>query len=1168
MKLKKLMHVLAVLVCTALAISTVALASLPAEGTDAPALNHDFSLGFPDTPYYVTDGTTEEVYNDFRASLPEEMELFDPYVVEGKHEIFIAVNGSDKNPGTIDKPVKTLQAAVDRLAALPNRVGGAVIYFRGGTYPIEETVVIPSTLSGNEQHPLFISSYGDEEVKLYAAKTKTAKPQPVTDDPVALKKFDSSVIDKILKIDCSDLNISYVPDKTAEIKAVIDGIDYNMARWPNYGYTNFAKYTGADGENGVITTGDIRSGTDSTDTFVKPFEFAMTTYRPTTWENTGNIWIYGRMNKEYYWERHNVDSFNPQIPSLKSKTPAHEGCKYNGNYNIYYFYNVMEELDNHGEYFYDTDTNTLYFYPTEDVSDKELTVLIPNTLDIMISVSSARNVVFNGIEFGYGASTAIEIKSDMNVIQNCTFRNMQDYAVLVYGKNNGVIYSKFLNNNNIIQLNPTYNDDKSARISTSATRTEPTRNFFQNNYVQSVYGGNHYLYSANNIQTVISHNTFNSDSGMSFHGANRHNVIENNRLVAFRSVVKDGGAIYNSGSFIATNSTYRGNYFRRYVNEDYPNATHGLYFDDLSCTGMIYNNIFVDCDLYYHGGSNHTADNNIFIGIDKQSETAFRTSINYWVTTGGMSDAAENNFNRQPNTKGENKNWSVLNDTFSKWDYRLNDLFANYRAVRSERNSLGDAYVRNETEDYVRSQRNNVCINNIFYRRPGPVVLESDLNPDYRDNYVTRDDPGFVDAANYNFDLREDAAVFDAVQGFEPLPSMEDMGIVFGKGQFMEKFDAESAKCVAPSNSTEGFVQNTDLKLDWTDAFGASEYILKVSEKSDFSELLLDKSIPGVYSEYTFPELKYDTVYYWKVETKANDDSFKVRSAESDVFTFRTCKEKDAYLFEELNTDVLRNAVNDVRSNLEYITDDTGEDIGYGVYKQGTRKQLEELANAAEAKINTLKLQKEVDEAAQKLHEDYLDIISANAIPYTRYITNFDDTTWFATSENVKVKFASDKKSVSLTPDKGTSSLLMHRPLSPKEAVSFKMKFETLGTGWPTLNNRMLDRSVNSPYYSDGYFIALSGNNIELQKIKDGKTGDERIVQVVERGNKIPVNEWFDVYILTENTTEGVHIVFKVNDNVIIDYLDKDNFVRDLGYFGVKQDNGHPNYELGAAEVK
>lgn len=67
--------------------------------------------------------------------------------------IYVAPGGNDNNPGTIDKPLKTIQASIDRAMA------GDTVYVRDGTYV--EAVKI--TRSGTNDNPIVIKAYPGEK---------------------------------------------------------------------------------------------------------------------------------------------------------------------------------------------------------------------------------------------------------------------------------------------------------------------------------------------------------------------------------------------------------------------------------------------------------------------------------------------------------------------------------------------------------------------------------------------------------------------------------------------------------------------------------------------------------------------------------------------------------------------------------------------------------------------------------------------------------------------------------------------------------------------------------------------------------------------------------------------------------------------------------------------
>ena len=49
-------------------------------------------------------------------------------------------------------------------------------------------------------------------------------------------------------------------------------------------------------------------------------------------------------------------------------------------------------------------------------------------------------------------------------------------------------------------------------------------------------------------------------------------------------------------------------------------------------------------------------------------------------------------------------------------------------------------------------------------------------NFDFKNNYVTLEDPGFVDAENKNFQLRDDSIVYQKIPEFKKIP-FEKIGL-------------------------------------------------------------------------------------------------------------------------------------------------------------------------------------------------------------------------------------------------------------------------------------------------------------------------------------------------------------------------------------------------------
>jgi hypothetical protein len=78
----------------------------------------------------------------------------------------------------------------------------------------------------------------------------------------------------------------------------------------------------------------------------------------------------------------------------------------------------------------------------------------------------------------------------------------------------------------------------------------------------------------------------------------------------------------------------------------------------------------------------------------------------------------------------------------------------------------------------MRAQGNLLEKNIIIGGPENPVKLLGGQHAqmDSRDNWVTKEDPGFVNMANKDFRLKPDAKAYKMIPGFEPVP-FEKMGI-------------------------------------------------------------------------------------------------------------------------------------------------------------------------------------------------------------------------------------------------------------------------------------------------------------------------------------------------------------------------------------------------------
>jgi hypothetical protein len=87
-------------------------------------------------------------------------------------KIYVSLQGNDNNPGTIDKPFKTLEKARDYIRSLARPLSVPInVYLRAGTYELSSTFILEKQDSGEEGKPITYQAYPGEKVIISGGKT-------------------------------------------------------------------------------------------------------------------------------------------------------------------------------------------------------------------------------------------------------------------------------------------------------------------------------------------------------------------------------------------------------------------------------------------------------------------------------------------------------------------------------------------------------------------------------------------------------------------------------------------------------------------------------------------------------------------------------------------------------------------------------------------------------------------------------------------------------------------------------------------------------------------------------------------------------------------------------------------------------------------------------------
>lgn len=891
--------------------------------TQSSTVGQLFALKSLPTSYKAINAqTTQERLLAAQEETGDEMPQVMTRVPSGSRTVFVSAHaGGDAADGSFEHPFSSLSSAIKSLGG---RYSDTVIYLRGGDYSYKEFGEL-NNVYADEKNPLYISAYDNETVSVVGGEIIAAESfKPISqDDEKAHKKLDKSVTDKIRYVDLKELGINeygnFSPTERPMLN--IDGRKYEIARWPDGNGTVMRKYIGDDGENGVIDSGPITTGVGSEAGGYrtlgkygeKGFEIQVESVRPFTWEDTGNIWMYGSFYKEWTKDHVKIKSFNPSKRSVRTYSGQSWGAMYDEE-NAFYYYNVFEELTSPGEWFLDSESGKLYVYPIEGHSGKNA-VLSLNGNDIL-TLKNCGYININGIKFSNAKNSAVTVRdSEGIVLQNCDISNCGGNAVNINGlsKYNGVISSVISD----------CGGDAFSIVMANEVRDKliPQRNFLQNSYVYNCRA-----VRTHGVGNIVSHNVVSNSIGTAMYiNQGCENVYEYNEVYSSPREIEDAGGIYINGN----NFSARGNHVRyNYVHDtdgDRKSIFVGIYLDDMVSGCFVYGNIVENALIFSNGGSENAVVNNIIVNPIKagketrKPDEAVKWSRGYMINdtrwiSGALKkgsfasylkyDFIENDVwkNRYPSLYDFSQKMKLRISEYEQNGKILSDINVNFKKGEildgddavvypsDDRTASGRFDVTNEITDldtYLRSPKNNYIAQNFMVNALDGGIYETDIGSR---TVVKRNNYNCLDENNPLGEGYSDKSVYDGIReyikDFENIP-FSDIGIWCGNRGWSELIQLGTPSLVSPFDKCRYDAANQIMDFEWTSVPGAGTYTLQISADPNFSNILYEKTVYGMkHSVKSANVADAKQTYYWRVIAESLSDKVSGKESVSDIYEF------------------------------------------------------------------------------------------------------------------------------------------------------------------------------------------------------------------------------------------------------------------------------------------
>ena len=334
-------------------------------------------------------------------------------------EFFVAPGGSDANAGTQAAPFATLekaQAAVRAVKAAGLPVNGVAVTLRGGTYWRTGQLRLTSADSGAADRPVIWRAYPGETVRLSGGKRITGWTEVTSGDASYRRIHSAGTLYK------ASLGLaSYGAPGSAMAELFYDRQPMQLGRWPDAG---LAAITG--------------SGVSLTSTAALPAH---------GWSDAA---AQAEANRPYAYV--NTNGYRDALVRIDgvsgNRITLHRATSPLDAQAVWYAMNLLEEVDQPGEYWIDRVAGVVYFRPPDDADPDESggeAVVSQFTGFLLWVDATASHLQLRGITFeaAQGDMVYVDAGSRNVTFDGCTFRNSAGVGMILAGADHVVDRSLF-----------------------------------------------------------------------------------------------------------------------------------------------------------------------------------------------------------------------------------------------------------------------------------------------------------------------------------------------------------------------------------------------------------------------------------------------------------------------------------------------------------------------------------------------------------------------------------------------------------------------------------------------------------------------------------------------------------------------------------------------------
>ncbi|WP_185602200.1 right-handed parallel beta-helix repeat-containing protein, partial [Paenibacillus sp. 598K] len=712
------------------------------------------------------------------------------------NEIYVSPQGADSNDGSPAAPFATLEGARDAIRTIKAAdglpAGGITVYLREGHYSISESFELTAQDSGTVDSPIVYRSYPNEEAVLVGGVRLDGSQFDTISDTAVWNRLQPAVRDQVLEYDLSahgtmdygaHMQVGFGfpgPHYNPPAELFVDAEPFRLARWPDQGFVT------------IGAADQPASGTS--------FEYLDP--RPESWADLTDVWMYGYMRWDWADGNLKLDAIDSATKRIMSNQITAFAEVKTGQ--RYYYYNVLEELDVPGEWYLDRTANKLYAYLPLAGSPSDMDMYLSLLNEPMVTLNQASHIAFQGLSFEASRDIGVVVNGGSSVVlDDNIFRNLGNIALSIDGGQDHIVID-----------NQIYNTGYGAIYLHGGDRTTLTPSNF--NVV------NNEIYNFSRIQATYSpgvelrgvghrfaHNEIYDGPHMAIWIHGNNHVIEYNEIYDVLKTTSDAGAMYMGSDWAEQGTVIRYNYLHNLYGVSGIGQI-GVYLDDMASGSLVYGNVIekAHTGMLIGGGRNQMIANNIVM------DGKYSIRMDDRGVTWAFGACAPN---------------GLLHSKLQQLPIQSEPWASRYSTLTTLWGDTPCLPKYNTLQDNVYQQNEELIID--------PSVTTYGY---IHSNWVTNEDPGFVDKPGKDFTLVQNAPVFTELPRFNPIPFAQ-MGLRQDPWTYLEDSPLASVQLIASAK-----MRVDDVLQPWVMADSATGILMDLFGSVSFTSS--DPSIATVHA--------------------------------------------------------------------------------------------------------------------------------------------------------------------------------------------------------------------------------------------------------------------------------------------------------------------------------